>query len=140
MTASNRLSQQLLRHVFPGLTGDLAHSVTHVPDVYVALLSAAPVGDVYTEVSYTSYARVSTSSGDWEDATLADPSVVTNKTAVTFPTASGGSSTATHWAIMTGATAVSNDMLGWASLVSSLAISNGIQPQFAIGALQMQAT
>ena len=50
------------------------------------------------------YARVSTAGADWNTATDADPSVVTNANAIEFPTASGSWGTVTHFALYDAAT------------------------------------
>lgn len=59
---------------------------------------------------------------------------VSNAAAVTFPKATGGSETATHYGIGS-ASSGTGKLLYRDSLASSLAISNNIQPQFAAGQL-----
>lgn len=84
------------------------------------------------EAAYTSYARVAvvrTSSG----FTIAGNNV-SNAALVTFPQATGGSETETHFGIgyeISGTT----KLIGSSALSASLAVSNGITPEYAIGDL-----
>lgn len=84
------------------------------------------------EVAYTGYARVSVArtAGGWTRSV----STVSNTALVQFPQATGGTATATHFGIGTDASGAGNLLLK-GTLNSSLSISNGIQPQFAAGAL-----
>lgn len=102
---------------------------------HISLHSADPgeAGSQTTnEVAYTSYARVAVNrtAGGWTRSV----STISNTALVQFPKATGGSETATHFGIGTDSTGAGNLLLKGA-LSSSLAISNGIQPQFAAGAL-----
>lgn len=102
---------------------------------YISLHTADPgeAGSQTTnEVAYTSYARVAVarSGGGWTRSV----STVSNTALVQFPQATGGSATATHFGIGTDSSGAGNLLLKGA-LNSSLSISNGIQPQFAAGAL-----
>lgn len=102
---------------------------------YVSLHTADPgeAGDQSTsEVAYTSYARVAVarSAGGW---TLT-AQTISNTALVQFPTATGGTATATYFGIGTDSAGAGNLLMSGA-LTSSLSISNGIQPQFAAGAL-----
>ena len=63
---------------------------------------------------------------------------VTNTAAVTFPQVTSGSATLTHFAIGTDASGAGNLVLSGA-LTSSLAVSSGITPSFAIGQLTVTA-
>lgn len=102
---------------------------------YVSLHTADPGegGDQTTsEIAYTGYARVAVarSGAGW---TVSGPSVE-NAALVQFPQCSGSSGTATYFAIGTDSSGAGQVVLSGA-LSSSLAISTGIQPQFAAGAL-----
>lgn len=102
---------------------------------YISLHTADPgeAGNQSTnEVAYTSYARVAVArtAGGWTRTV----SSVANTALVQFPQATGGSATATFFGIGTDSTGAGNLLLKGA-LNSSLAISNGIQPQFAAGAM-----
>ena len=106
---------------------------------YIALHTADP-GEAGTqatsEVAYTSYARVAVarSGSGWSRT----GSVVSNAALVQFPQCTGGSATATHFSIGVADSGAGQIVLSGA-LSSSLAVSTGIQPQFAIGALQATA-
>ena len=84
-------------------------------------------------MAYTSYARVTlTKATDWTDA----GSTFTNAALEQFPTCTGGSAIATHFAIGTAASGA-GVRLASGALGSSLSISNGIQPQFPIASLSI---
>lgn len=100
---------------------------------FVALFTSDPgeTGSVAGEATYTSYARVAVAltSGGW----TVSGSSVSNTAAVTFPAATGGSSTVSHFGIMTALTG--GTMQRYGALTSSLAITSGVTPEFAAGAL-----
>lgn len=103
--------------------------------LYVSLHSADPTSagnQTTNEVAYTSYSRVSVArtSGGF---TVTGASV-TNAGVITFPTCTGGSVTATNFAIGTAASGT-GEILYTGALTSSLAISNNVQPQFNAGQL-----
>lgn len=104
--------------------------------LYLSLHSSDPgeTGDQTTnEVAYTSYARVAlTKATDWTDA----GSTFTNAALEQFPTCTGGTATATYFAIGTAASGA-GVRLASGVLGSSLSISNGIQPQFPIASLSI---
>lgn len=102
---------------------------------YISLHTADPgeAGDQSTnEVSYTGYARVGVArtAGGWTRTV----STIANTALVQFGQCTGGSATATHFGIGTDSAGAGNLLLKGA-LNASLSISNGIQPQFAAGAL-----
>jgi hypothetical protein len=88
-----------------------------------------------TEAAYTSYARVAVarSSGGWTISGSA-PTSSKNAAAVTFPAATGGSETETY-AVIGRDTSGAGEVIFWGALTSSLAVSSGITPSFAINAL-----
>lgn len=105
---------------------------------YIALHTAnpGPTGNQSTsEAAYTSYARVAVarSSGGWT-VSGNQPAVVSNTAAVNFPACTGGGETETYFSIGT-ASSGAGQILVSGSLTASLAVSNGITPSFAIGAL-----
>lgn len=109
---------------------------------YISLHTADPTetGDqTSSEATYTSYARVSVarSTAGWT-VTTADPAVATNDAAISFPTATGGTNTITHFGIGTDASGTGT-LLFSGALDASLGVSNGITPEFAIGALDVTA-
>jgi hypothetical protein len=129
---SDYLENALLNHILGG------SDYTRPATVYIALLTAAPTdastGTTITEANYTGYARkaVTNNATNFPAATGGTKS---NGTAITFVQCTGGTSTITHFAIVDAASA--GNVIGWGALSSSLSISNGITPEFAIGALSV---
>jgi hypothetical protein len=102
---------------------------------FISLHSADPgeAGNQSTsEISYTGYARVGVArtAGGWTRTV----STIANTALVQFGQCTGGTATATHFGIGTDSTGAGNLLLKGA-LNASLSISNGIQPQFAAGAM-----
>lgn len=102
---------------------------------YISLHSADPgeAGNQSTnEISYTGYARVAVNrtAGGWTRTV----STIANTALVQFGQCTGGTATATNFGIGTDSSGAGNLLLKGA-LNSSLSISNGIQPQFAAGAM-----
>lgn len=106
---------------------------------YVGLHTADP-GETGTqttsEATYTSYARVSVArtSGGWSIS----GNTVSNTAAINFPACTGGTNTITHFSIGTDVSGTGN-LLFSGALTSSLSVSNGITPSFAIGNLSVTA-
>jgi hypothetical protein len=105
-----------------------------ITNIQISLHTADPTtgNQTTSESAYTSYARVAvarTASGYTDTV-----GVVTNDAIITFPTCTGGSSTVTHVGNGTAASST-GVMIVAGALTASLAVSNGIQPQFAISAL-----
>jgi len=92
----NRTHQALLNSLF-GKTSNFG-ALASRPTLYVGLSTTTPTmaGANVTEPSGNNYARVATAASDWNAATSADPSVVDNANAITFPQASGSWGTCTH--------------------------------------------
>lgn len=106
---------------------------------YIALHTADPgeAGNQSTsEATYTSYARVAVArtAGGWTRSV----STISNTALVQFPQCTGGSNVITHFSIGVAASGVTQLVLSGA-LSASLTVSNGIQPQFAAGALTATA-
>jgi hypothetical protein len=118
-----------------GDAGGLQNSAA-AGDLFVALHTADPTdtGNATSfECAYAGpYARqaVPRSALGWTVA----GNQVSNAALIQFPQCSGGSETAQYVSITT-ALAGATDILWSGQLSSNLAISSGIQPQFAIGAL-----
>ena len=117
MSLSNYSAQALLNSLF-GKTSNFG-ALASAPTIYVALSSTAPNedGTNVTEPSGGAYARVSTVAGDWNAATLADPSLVDNLNAITFPKATAtwlAGANLTHVALYDAAT--SGNYLGSGAL------------------------
>lgn len=102
---------------------------------YIALYTADP-GEGGTaptnEAAYGSYARVAVTAATGFSAASGGSSQ--NTGLIQFPECSSGSETITHVAIVTTASGA-GQILYSGALTASRAISAGIQPQFAIGAL-----
>lgn len=141
MSMTNTAEANLLNLLFLNLDwaniGDasgLQNSAT-AGSFYVSLHSSDP-GESGTqstnEISYTGYARVAVarSGSGWTLST----STISNTALVQFGQCTGGTATATHFGIGTDSTSTGN-LIFKGALTSSLSISNGIQPQFAAGAL-----
>lgn len=141
MSASDQLENGLGLLIFNNtalaLIGDAAglQPSAAAGSLYVSLHTGDP-GEAGTqltnECAYTSYARVAVarSGAGWTVAAAN----ISNAAAVTFPKATGGSETATHFGIGTASSGAGKLLLSGA-LTSSLAISVNIQPSFAIGEL-----
>lgn len=133
MSKSNAFENDLLRLIFHGAAIDnLANNASASPlaSLFVSL-HTADVGEAgnqsTNEANYTSYNRVAVArtTDGW---TVTDNQVV-NAAAIAFPTATGGTSTATHFAVGTAASGTEK-VLYKGALAAPLAISNGIQPRF----------
>ncbi|MBL4593763.1 MAG: hypothetical protein JKX68_08120 [Flavobacteriales bacterium] len=101
---------------------------------FIALFTAAP-GEAGggTEATFGAYARqaVARTAGGW---TVAGNNV-SNAAEITFPEATSGSETVTHFAIMTAIT--SGDMLNFAALDTSRLVTTGVTVKYSIGALDV---
>jgi len=141
MSKGNTFENDLLLLIFnntaAALIGDasgLQPSAT-AGSLYVSLHTGDP-GEAGTqttsECAYTSYARVAVarSGAGW----TVSGNAVTNAALVQFPQCTGGSETATYFAIGT-ASSGTGKVLYRGALSASLAISSGIQPQFSAGDL-----
>lgn len=144
MSATNFFEDDLLELIFTnaavpnvGDASGLQPSAT-AGSFYVSLHTAEPAetstAQTTSEAAYTSYARqaVARSSAGWTVAS----GTVDNNAAITYPQATGGSESETHFGIGSAVSAAGNlFMVG--ALTSPLAVSNGITPEFAAGALDV---
>ena len=139
MSKTNTFETSILSLVFDNVDianiGDAAGLQNSAADgsLYIALTTTTPTDSAAgTAATYTGYAReaVGRTSG-W----TVSGNNASNAAAVTFGECTAGSSTVTHFEIYTAVTA--GDRLFWGALDSSLAISTGITPEFAIGALDI---
>jgi hypothetical protein len=106
--------------------------------VYVSLHTAdpGPDGQTSNEVSGGSYAAKVTAATDWNAATAADPSVVTNANAITFVTATGSWGTVTHFGLWNHATLrLAANFVGSKALTASQAVASGNTVSFPAGSL-----
>lgn len=130
MTAlSDYLKNEILDHIW----NDGAW--TAPTNIYAALCTAATVdsddASTITEANYTGYARVEITAAMMDAAASGSKD---NGSAITFGQCTAGSNTVTHVAIVDSASGAGN-MLLHTALDSSLAVSNGVTPEFATGAL-----
>lgn len=143
MSATNVLENGLLSLLFTNTdyanvgdaTGLRGSSTAGV--FYISLHTANPNetgSQTTTEAAYTDYARVSVarSTAGWSVAS----GVADNDAAITFPAASGGSETETHFGVGSDSSGAGNLFL-WGALTAGLAVSSGITPSFAAGALDV---
>lgn len=140
MSASNSLETGLVELIFKNTNfanvgdGTGLRGSSTAGSLYVSLHTSDPgeAGDQTTnETAYTNYARVGVvrSGSGWS----VSGDTVSNVAAVTFASA-GSSSTITHFGIGT-ASSGAGVLLVSGALGASLAVSSGITPSFAIGAL-----
>lgn len=140
MSKSNLLENSLLLLLFNATTFDnIAQNDTTSPltNLYVSLHTADPTeagNQTSNEATYTDYARVAVArtAGGW--TVTGDEAV--NAAAIVFPEASGGTNTITHFAIGELASGA-GDIYYIGTLTASLAVSTGIEPQFAAGDLSV---
>lgn len=141
MSLSNAFETDLLNLIFNNVAaasiGDAGGLQPSAADgsLYISLHTADPgeTGDQTTnESAYTSYARVAVARtvGGW---TVAGNQAETAG-ATTFPEATGGSETITHFGIGTAASGAGK-LLASGALDASRAVSSGITPNFAAGAI-----
>lgn len=135
---SNYLSKKLIEETIGGV------AYVSAANVYLALLTVVPddtsTGSSITETDYASYARTQIGTGNnqtdaWNAATGTTTAVVTNKNAITCPTATGAS-TNPIVAIAVIDAASAGNILYWAT-VTSTAIANGDTPKINAGALSV---
>ena len=145
MPASDTFENDLLTLLFINTAfadlGDAAGLPKSVGDGNFSLaLSTGTLTDASTqattEATYTSYARKAVARGaaKWTVTT----GTVTNDAAEAFIQATGGSETETDFSI--GTDLVANEMYIYGALTASLAVSNGITPEFAAGDLDVSVT
>jgi hypothetical protein len=128
---SNAAETGIMKLLFQAVAWSLiADNAASTPQTNIAMsLHTADPGDTGTgttsEASYTSYARVNVArtTGGWTETNGS----VTPVAAITFPAATGGSSTVTHAAAgMTGGGATALHMVG--TVTPNISVSNPIQP------------
>lgn len=133
MSMSNTTENDVLKMFLKGIDPSYRAGATQ----YLALFTADPgeSASLAAEANYTGYARVAlTKATAWTDG----GSVFTNANLVQFGPCTAGDDLLTHFAVVDTASGAVNLMISGA-LSSSLNVSTGIQPQFAIGALSVSA-
>lgn len=127
MSFSDYTENALLNSLF-GKTSDFG-ALASAPTLYAALFTADPGDDdTGTEANYTSYARVSTTASDWN---AASGGTIDNAKVIQFPQATGGTNDVTHFGVYDAATG--GNLIASGAATATLAVSNGVQPQFAAG-------
>lgn len=139
MSKANTWENGLLSLVFEntdfttvGDAGGLRGSAT-AGSIYISLHTADPgeAGDQTTnETAYTNYARVAVgrSSANW----TVSSGTCDNDNVITFPQCGATGATITHFGVGAASSAAGKLMYSGA-LTSSLAVANGITPEFAAG-------
>lgn len=132
MSKSNTFENDLLKLIFNATAiANIADNAASSPltNLYVSLHTSDPgeAGNQTTnECAYTSYARVAVArtSGGWT-VTANSVSPVAD---ITFPACTGGSETATHWAVGT-ASSSTGKILYSGAISPTIAISTGVTPK-----------
>lgn len=121
----NYLANKLIDH----MRGVASYTM---PTVYLGLVTTTPTASAGgTECSYTGYARVALSSSNLSASASGSG---TNSAAITFgQNTSATTQTATYWQTFDASTG--GNLLEFAPLSSSLAISQNVTPSFAAGTL-----
>ncbi len=144
MSKGNTWETDLLKLVFQNiactLVGDAAGLLPSAApgNLYISLHTADPGeggAQNTTEAAYGSYARVAVvrSAVGWTVASGA----CENAAAIDFPACTSGSETLTHFGIGTASTGGAGKLLYKGALSPNIAISTGITPSFAAGALDV---
>lgn len=134
MSATNFLARNVLQALFGRGSNDFG-GFTSAPDLHLAASTSTPTdaGGNFTEPGGgVNYSRLDVSASDFNDATLADPSLLDNSAALTFPTASGaGWGTITHVGLFDAASG--GNLLVFYALTTSRTINDGDTLSFAAG-------
>lgn len=125
----NETLDAILRAVDPAWRSGASRYVA----LHTAALNASSAQNT-SEATYTSYARITVTAATGFSAGSSAAS--SNTGLLQFPEATGGADTVTHISIGT-ASSGAGQILYFGALDSSRSISTGIQPQFAIGALDI---
>lgn len=144
MSKSNTFENDLLLLLFNNtaitLIGDAAGLLPSATagSLYVSLHTSDPGeagGQTTNETSYTNYARqaVARSGAGW----TVSGDTASNAALLQFPTCGASGATLTHFGIGTASSGGAGKLLYSGELSSPLTVSSGIQPQFAIGELDV---
>lgn len=138
---SDASESDILKLIFNATAwANIADNAASAPNtnLFVALHTADPLeaGDqTASEATYTGYARVAVArtTGGWT-VSGTSPTQVANAAVINFPLCTAGSNTVTHFTVGK-VTSGASEILYGGPLTNSLAISNGITPNYAVGAL-----
>ena len=131
MSFSDAFEQNILDHYFVNAADGAAFTNA---TIYIALYIADPgeTGTAVTnEATYTSYARVAVTKSTGLSRT---GSTISNVAIVAWPACTGGTNTVTHFGFVSSASGAGT-LLASGAFSASLAVSTGITPQAAAGAL-----
>jgi hypothetical protein len=133
------LSKNMIEHYLGGLTA------ASPANLYLALATTLPddttTGTTMVSTDYASYARTQIGTANnqtdaWNAATGTTTAVVTNKNAITFPTATGASTNPIVGVAVVDNSGSAGNILYWAS-VTSTPIANGDTPKVNATALSV---
>lgn len=133
MSLSNTTENAVLKCLLQGTDPSYRAGATQ----YLALFTGDPgeTASLVAEADYTGYARVALAKASaWTDG----GSTFTNAALIQFGACTAGNNTISHFAVVDTASGAVNMMISGA-LSGNLAVSSGIQPQFAGGALSIGA-
>lgn len=133
MSMHNATENDVLEMMLKGIDPSWRAGATQ----YIALFEGDPTetGSLAQEANYTGYARVAiTKATAWTDGGAS----FSNAALVQFGACTAGTNSLTHFAVVDTASGAVAMMVSGA-LGATLAVSAGIQPQFAIGALVISA-
>ena len=147
MSKSNSFENQLLLHIFNNSAIANVGDASGLPasaapgNLYVRLYTSAVTVDdatIGTECAYTGYVSggvaVARSGAGW----TVSGNNASNTAAITFGACTAGSETVRYFAIWKdNSTGTDSHRLYWGQLTSDLAVSSGITPEFAAGALDV---
>jgi len=104
-----------------------------VPTWYAALSTTTPTEGAgsFTEPSAGAYARVALTPATWTAATGGNPSSTSYGGTISFPAATGGWGTVTHWGLFSVATLATGLVRFWGTLDASKAIQTSDTASFA---------
>ena len=128
-TTANDALDAFLRAVDPAWRSGATRYIA----LHTGTLNAASTATT-NEATYTGYARVAVTAATGFSAAASGASE--NTGLIQFPEASGGSNTITYVSIVTNASGA-GQIIYFGALDSARAVSTGIQPQFAAGALDI---
>lgn len=133
MGLTNAMKAKLLDHYYGG--GNLARPET----LYLGLSTTTPTatGGNVTEPVGSNYARVAipNNSATWNNATVGNPSVKTNKVLIEFPRATGDWGTVTHWVLYEDQ---SGPPVDFAELEVSKPLTKGDMARFEPGSIEIR--
>jgi len=143
MSKSNTFENEILEHILNNVAisdiGDAAGlpASSTAGNLYCALHTADPGEEgtqATSEIAYTSYARVAVARNPSSKKWTVSNGSASNAEKITWPSATGGSATATHFSIGVGPSG-STKILYSGQLETSRTISSGITPEAAVGGI-----